>query len=125
MVSYAKFVQSIKYICSNSKILQILREPERYMFHTLPKKTYFYWLTLLSFTPCRSPLCFCSIRHISPRHVAAEVLCQGIVDVLSPSALPYIEPSDDECASALACPPSVMLTAVTAAHIWTDINHES
>lgn len=39
MISYAKFVQSIKYIyCSNSKILQILREPERYMFHTLPKK---------------------------------------------------------------------------------------
>lgn len=89
------------------------------------KKTYFYWLTLLSFAPCRSPLCFCSIRHISPRHVAAEVLCQGIVDVHSPSALPYIEPSDDECASALACPPSVMLTAVTAAHMWTDINHES
>lgn len=89
------------------------------------KKTYFYWLNLLSFMPCRSPLCFCSIRHISPRHVAAEILCQGIVDVLSPSALPYIEPSDDECASALACPPSVMLTAVTAAHMWTDINHES
>lgn len=42
MISYAKFVQSIKYIyCSNSKILQILREPERYMFHTLPKKNVF------------------------------------------------------------------------------------
>lgn len=73
MVSYAKFVQSIKYIyCSNRKILQILREPERYMFHAFPKKNVFLLADSVIIHAMSYPVMFL----FDPPHISASC-CGG------------------------------------------------